>query len=81
MKKLGILMAAAMIFAGTATFAATPAHTAKAATTRTTTSSLKKTATPKAVTINTKQQEKPKATTAPHAKKAHKKHHMKKAAK
>lgn len=67
MKKLGILMAAAMIFAGTATFAAKPVHTAKA--------------TAKTTTVNAKQQEKPKAATAPHAKKAHKKHHMKKAAK
>ncbi len=68
MKKLGILMAAAMIFAGTATFAAKPVHTAKAATAKTT-------------TVSAKQQEKPKTATAPHAKKAHKKHHVKKAAK
>jgi Tfp pilus assembly major pilin PilA len=68
MKKLGTLMAAALIFAGTATFAATPVHTAKAATAKTT-------------TVNAKQQEKPKATTTPHAHKAHKKHHAKKAEK
>lgn len=68
MKKIGTLMAAAMIFAGTATFAAAPVHAAKATTTKT-------------ATVNAKQQEKPKAVTTPHAKKAHKKHHVKKAAK
>jgi hypothetical protein len=81
MKKLGILMAAAMIFAGTATFAAAPVHTAKRTTTSTETRTVNKTATPKAATVNAKQQEKPKASTTPHAKKAHKKHHVKKAAK
>lgn len=81
MKKLGTLMAAAMILAGTATFAATPAHTAKKATTKTATMSASKTVTPKTATVNAKQQEKPKATTTPQTKKAHKKHHVKKAAK
>lgn len=79
MKKLGTLMAAAMIFAGTATFAATPAHTAKAKTT--TANTVAKPATMKAVTVTAKQ-EKPATKPAPatQAKKTHKKHHAAKKA-
>jgi hypothetical protein len=78
MKKLGTLMAAAMIFAGTATFAATPVHTAKAK--ATTAHATVKPAATKATTVNAKQ-EPAKPAAATHAKKMHKKHHAKKAAK
>lgn len=66
MKKLGIMMAAAMILAGTATYATTkPAHPVKTATEKTTVAQQEKTTTAKTQKKAHKKHHAKKATTAP----------------